>query len=102
MIFELSVEPMGKGTHCHDLIARALRVIQASGLVHEVHAMGTNIEGDWADVMPVVRQCMDALYEQGVERLAVTLRISDRRDATPNTIRRSKESVRPGAAPALR
>lgn len=102
MIFELSIEPMGEGTHVHELISRALQIIRASGLVHEVHAMGTNIEGDWERVMPVVKRCMDVLYEQGVERLAVSLKINDRRDSTPNTIRRSEESVRTAFDPSVR
>lgn len=80
MIFELSVIPIGAGTSLSRYIAEVMRVIEASGLVYESHSMGTNIEGGWDDIMPVVRECHEGLYRMGVERISTTLRISDRRD----------------------
>ena len=44
-----------------DAVAEAVRVIRASGLPCETNAMFTNIEGDWDEVMAVVKQAVDVV-----------------------------------------
>jgi uncharacterized protein YqgV (UPF0045/DUF77 family) len=44
-----------------EAVAEAVRVIRASGLPCETNAMFTNIEGDWDEVMPVVKQAVDVV-----------------------------------------
>jgi uncharacterized protein (TIGR00106 family) len=43
-------------------VAEAIRVVRASGLPNETNAMFTNIEGEWDEVMAVVKQAVDAVY----------------------------------------
>ena len=42
-------------------MAEAIRVVRASGLPNETNAMFTNIEGEWDEVMAVVKQAVDAV-----------------------------------------
>jgi uncharacterized protein YqgV (UPF0045/DUF77 family) len=42
-------------------VAEAVRIVRASGLPNETNAMFTNIEGEWDDVMAVVKQAVDAV-----------------------------------------
>ncbi|WP_081682979.1 thiamine-binding protein [Marmoricola sp. URHB0036] len=42
-----------------DVVAEIVRVIRASGLSNETNAMFTNIEGEWDEVMAVVKQAVD-------------------------------------------
>jgi uncharacterized protein (TIGR00106 family) len=42
-------------------VAQAIRVIRDSGLPHETNAMFTNIEGEWDEVMAVVKQAVDVV-----------------------------------------
>ena len=42
-------------------VAEAVRVVRASGLPNETNAMFTNIEGEWGEVMAVVKQAVDAV-----------------------------------------
>lgn len=42
-------------------VAEAVRVVRESGLPNETNAMFTNIEGDWDEVMAVVKQAVDAV-----------------------------------------
>lgn len=42
-------------------MADAVRVVRASGLPNHTDAMFTSIEGDWDEVMDVVRQAVDAV-----------------------------------------
>ena len=40
---------------------KAIRVVRASGLPNETNAMFTNIEGEWDEVMAVVKQAVDVV-----------------------------------------
>jgi uncharacterized protein (TIGR00106 family) len=42
-------------------VAEAIKVVRASGLPNETNAMFTNIEGEWDEVMAVVKQAVDAV-----------------------------------------
>ena len=42
-------------------VAQAVRIVRESGLPNETNAMFTNLEGEWDEVMAVVKQCVDAL-----------------------------------------
>jgi uncharacterized protein (TIGR00106 family) len=44
-----------------DAVAAAVRVVRASGLPHETNSMFTNIEGEWDEVMAVVKQATMAV-----------------------------------------
>jgi len=42
-------------------VSEAVRVVRESGLPNETNAMFTNIEGEWDEVMAVVKQAVDAV-----------------------------------------
>jgi uncharacterized protein (TIGR00106 family) len=42
-------------------VAEAVRIVRESGLPHETNAMFTNIEGEWDEVMAVVKRAVDAV-----------------------------------------
>lgn len=44
-----------------DAVAEAVRIVRESGLPNETNAMFTNIEGEWDEVMGVIKRCVDAL-----------------------------------------
>src|SRR3954453_14596596 len=44
-----------------EAVAEAVRVVRASGLPNETNAMFTNLEGEWDEVMAVVKQAVDAV-----------------------------------------
>ncbi|ORV82514.1 thiamine-binding protein [Mycolicibacterium iranicum] len=44
-----------------DAVAQAVRIVRASGLPNETNAMFTNIEGEWDEIMAVVKQAVDAV-----------------------------------------
>ncbi len=52
---------MGGDDSVGDAVAEAIRVVRASGLPNETNAMFTNIEGEWDEVMGVVKQAVDAV-----------------------------------------
>ena len=58
-----SVSPSGgdETGGVREAVAEAIRVVRASGLPNETNAMFTNIEGEWDEVMAVVKQAVDVV-----------------------------------------
>ncbi|WP_280273692.1 MTH1187 family thiamine-binding protein [Nocardia wallacei] len=61
MIAAFSITPLGAGEDVGRAVAEAVRVVRASGLPNETTAMYTSIEGDWDEVMAVIKQATDAV-----------------------------------------
>jgi uncharacterized protein (TIGR00106 family) len=84
MLVAFSVTPLGVGEAVADYVADAVRVVRASGLSSRTDAMFTTIEGDWDEVMDVVKQAVAAVAARA-PRVSVTL----------------KADIRPGVTGAL-
>lgn len=80
IIADLCIVPMGVGPSVSRYIRHIRDIIEASGLVHVMHANGTNIEGEMTAVTAVVEACCARLTELGVERVFCTLVFSTRTD----------------------
>ncbi len=63
MIVAFSISPSGgdETGGVSEAVAAAVRVVRESGLPNETNAMFTNIEGEWDEVMAVVKQAVDAV-----------------------------------------
>jgi uncharacterized protein (TIGR00106 family) len=84
VLVAFSITPIGAGASVADLVADAVRVVRESGLPNRTDAMFTTIEGEWDEVMAVVRRATDAVLER-CERVSIVL----------------KADVRPGVIGAL-
>ncbi len=72
---EFSLVPIGGDPHLARDIALCQQILLEHGLHVELHAMGTNIEGDWDTVMTAIRACHQALHRAGRPRLYGVLKI---------------------------
>jgi uncharacterized protein (TIGR00106 family) len=61
MLIAFSVTPLGVGEGVGEIVAEAVRVVRASGLPNRTDSMFTTIEGDWDEVMAVVKNAVDAV-----------------------------------------
>lgn len=61
MLVAFSVTPLGTGENVGELVAEAVRVVRESGLPNRTDAMFTTIEGEWDEVMAVVKAATDAV-----------------------------------------
>ncbi|HEX9593834.1 MAG TPA: MTH1187 family thiamine-binding protein [bacterium] len=61
VLLEFSMNPLGKGESVSEYVARSLDIIDASGLPYRLTPMGTILEGEWEQVMAVVRQCYERM-----------------------------------------
>ena len=80
VIADLCLVPMGVGVSVSRYVAACQDVFEKAGLETRLHAYGTNIEGEWDDVMQVLKDCHRLLHEMGAPRLHTTLRITTRTD----------------------
>ncbi len=60
-------------------VAAAVNVVRQSGLPHRLSSMFTEIEGEWDEVMGVLKQCVEAVGPYGA-RISITMK-ADIRDA---------------------
>lgn len=63
MIVEFDTYPVGKSSGLGEEIAKVKKIIEASGLDHQLTAMGTIIEGDWDEVMGTIKKCHHRLKQ---------------------------------------
>jgi uncharacterized protein (TIGR00106 family) len=90
----LTITPIGTATpSVSRYVAGVHRILQRSGLVHELTAMGTIIEGDLDRVLAVVREMHEAPFGEGAVRVSTLVKIDDRRDKE-HSIARKMRSVR--------
>ena len=63
MIVAFSISPAAgdESGSVSEAVAEAVRVVRESGLPNETNAMFTNIEGEWDEVMAVVKRAVDVL-----------------------------------------
>ena len=61
MLVAFSITPLGTGEAVGEIVAEAVRVVRESGLPNETDSMFTTIEGDWDEVMGVVKSAVDAV-----------------------------------------
>lgn len=80
VIVDICVVPIGVGVSVSRHVAECQRVIEQAGLDHQMHAYGTNIEGDWDDVMACVKRCHEAVHEMGAPRITTTMKLGTRTD----------------------
>ena len=80
VIVDLCLVPMGVGVSVSSYVARCQRVIEESGLDHELHAYGTNIEGEWDEVFRTIKRCHEAVHEMGAPRISTTIKCGTRTD----------------------
>ncbi|KAK9894588.1 hypothetical protein P389DRAFT_98593 [Cystobasidium minutum MCA 4210] len=72
--------PMGTEASVTKYIAEAQKVLEKSGLKYELHGYGTNLEGEWSEVMLAIEACHDAVHKMGCPRVATDIRIGTRID----------------------
>lgn len=80
VIADLCVVPIGIGVSVSREVAICERILAAAGLKTQLHAYGTNIEGEWDDVFAAIKQCHEALHAAGVPRISTNLRFGTRID----------------------
>jgi uncharacterized protein (TIGR00106 family) len=65
-LIALAVAPVGTGEELAAEVAEVVRVIRESGLPHRTTSMFTEMEGEWDEVMKVVKDAAFVLANRGI------------------------------------
>jgi uncharacterized protein (TIGR00106 family) len=79
-IVDFTIVPIGVGVSLSKYIAACEHVLAESGLSYEMHANGTNLEGEWDEVFAAIRRCHETLHEMGVPRIHTDVKLGTRTD----------------------
>ncbi len=82
-VAEVQVIPIGVGATVRNEVKRAHDVLADSGLDVQLHAYGTNAEGDLDTIFSAIKKVHETLHEGGAPRLATTVKIETRTDKIP-------------------
>lgn len=91
MLIEFSVVPVGAGESIGDQIAKVLKIVDESGLPYKANPMGTVIEGNWDEVMAIIKKCHQEIIKNS-PRILTSISIDDR-PGKPNRITEKIKSV---------
>jgi uncharacterized protein (TIGR00106 family) len=80
VIMDLCVVPMGVGVSVSKYVAACQEILAEAGLKSNLHAYGTNIEGEWDAVMAAVKRCHERVHAMGAPRITTTIKIGTRTD----------------------
>jgi uncharacterized protein (TIGR00106 family) len=94
VIADLCLVPLGVGVSVSRYVAACERVLRDAGLKIQLHAYGTNLEGEWDEVFAAIRRCHEVIHEMGAPRISTTIKVGTRtdRDQTMEDKVRSVES----------
>jgi len=77
VLLEFSMTPLGKGESVGTVVSRSLDIIDKSGVDYRLNPMGTILEGEWDEVMGVVKKCYERM-KQDCPRISVAMKIDYR------------------------
>ena len=77
---DLSIVPLGVGVSVSEYVAACEKILREAGLSPQLHAYGTNMEGEWDEVMAAVKRCHEKVHEMGAPRITTVLKIGTRTD----------------------
>jgi uncharacterized protein (TIGR00106 family) len=80
VIADLTVIPMGVGVSLGRYVAECERILRNAGLKVNLHAYGTNIEGEWDQVVAAIKECHQVLHALGVPRVSSSVKLGTRTD----------------------
>lgn len=80
VLVNLQVVPIGTEVSVSRYVAACARVLDDAGLHHELHANGTNIEGEWDAVFAAIRRCHEVVHDLGAPRIQTFISVGTRTD----------------------
>ncbi|MDA8169664.1 MAG: MTH1187 family thiamine-binding protein [Nitrospiraceae bacterium] len=78
MLAEFSIIPVGTGESLSGQVSQVLGIIDESGLPYRLNPMGTVVEGEWDEVMRLIRKCHRAAMKH-TGRCVLRIDIDDRK-----------------------
>jgi len=79
-IVDLCVVPLGVGVSVSEYIVACERILKEAGLTTQLHAYGTNIEGEWDVIFAAIKRCHETVHAMGAPRISTVIKLGTRVD----------------------
>jgi uncharacterized protein (TIGR00106 family) len=79
-IVDFCIVPLGVGVSLSRYIAACEEVLAQAGLKTDLHANGTNIEGEWDAVFAAIKRCHEVVHGMGAPRITTVIKLGTRTD----------------------
>jgi uncharacterized protein (TIGR00106 family) len=79
-IVDLCVVPLGVGVSVSEYVVACERILKEAGLKTQLHAYGTNIEGEWDAVFAAIKRCHERVHAMGAPRISTVIKLGTRID----------------------
>ncbi len=99
VIADVCVVPLGVGVSVSKYVAACERVFTDAGLKTQLHAYGTNVEGEWDAVFAAIKRCHEVVHAMGAPRIGTTIRVgtrTDRMQTMADKVRSVQDKLRAG------
>jgi uncharacterized protein (TIGR00106 family) len=81
LLAEFSLTPLDKGPSVSQWVSRSIDIVDRSGVPYRLGAMGTTVEGEWDEVMGLVKACFERMATD-CDRVSLSLKADWRRGAS--------------------
>ena len=78
VLLEFSMSPLGKGESVGKYVSRSLEIIDKSKVDYRLNPMGTVLEGEWDEVLGVVKKCFERMSKD-CGRISCVMKVDYRR-----------------------
>jgi uncharacterized protein (TIGR00106 family) len=79
-IVDFCLVPLGVGVSVSSYVAACEQILSEAGLKTQLHAYGTNIEGEWDTVFTAIKRCHEVVHAMGAPRISTIIKLGTRTD----------------------
>ncbi|MFW5904084.1 MAG: MTH1187 family thiamine-binding protein [Candidatus Saliniplasma sp.] len=92
MIVEFAIVPLDRGESLSEYVSQVVENVDESGLDYKLTPMGTIVEGEWDEIMDLIKRCHKHVRE--VSKRVETRIVIDDREGAKGRIKGKVESVK--------
>lgn len=92
MIVEFAIVPLDRGESLSEYVSQVIEIVDESGLDYKLTPMGTIVEGEWDEIMDLIKRCHKHVRE--VSKRVETRIVIDDREGAKGRIKGKVESVK--------
>ncbi len=76
----IQIVPLNGDKHPYKIIDKAIECIQNSGIKYQVCPFETALEGEYDEIMALVKECQEICFENGANEVLVNIKLQNRKD----------------------
>jgi len=80
VLIDFTIIPLGVGVSLSQYVASCHEIFEKRNITSTLHANGTNLEGEWDEVMSAIKECHEQIHQSGVPRIASIIKLGTRID----------------------